>query len=132
MRIPNTRGPITIPSAISSTIDGNRILGKSPSASGAASAAAATTATPPNETFVSWDSVLVGVALGHLTFVCSEGSQYLTLLPLRHVEVVERSRKLSRDFVEDLGRDLQRPMGLFQAEVSRARFRGCPARVRVT
>ena len=58
-------------------------------------------------------SVLVGVALGHLTLVCSEGSQYLTLLPLRHVEVVERSRKLSRDFVEDLGRDLQSPMGLF-------------------
>ena len=48
----NSAGPITIPSAISSTIDGNRILGKSPSASGAASAAAATIATPPNETFV--------------------------------------------------------------------------------
>jgi hypothetical protein len=32
------------------TEDGNRILGKSPNASGAASAAAATIATPPNKT----------------------------------------------------------------------------------
>jgi hypothetical protein len=48
-----TSGPITIPSTISSTIDGNRIRGKSPSASGAASAAAATTANPVNGTFVS-------------------------------------------------------------------------------
>jgi hypothetical protein len=37
---PSTCGPITIPS----TFAGNRIRGKSPSASGAASAAAATTA----------------------------------------------------------------------------------------
>jgi hypothetical protein len=50
---PDTSGPITIPSTISSTIDGNRIRGKSPSASGAARAAAATTANPVNETFVS-------------------------------------------------------------------------------
>ncbi len=46
---PNTCGPITIPSTISSTIAGKRILGKSPSASGAASAAAATIASPPKE-----------------------------------------------------------------------------------
>jgi hypothetical protein len=46
---PNTSGPITIPSTISSTIAGNRILGKSPRTSGAASAAAATIANSPNE-----------------------------------------------------------------------------------
>ncbi|HKD34089.1 MAG TPA: hypothetical protein VKB73_11610 [Gaiellaceae bacterium] len=50
---PNTSGPITIPNTISRTIAGSRICGKSPSASGAASAAAATTANPVNETFVS-------------------------------------------------------------------------------
>jgi hypothetical protein len=49
--------------------------------------------------------------------VRGECSQNLTLFPLRNVEVVERSRKLSGDLVEDVGRDLQRPMGFFQAEV---------------
>src|SRR5262245_44315619 len=50
---PRTSGPITIPSRISSTIDGNLIRGNSPSASGAANATAATTANPVNETVVS-------------------------------------------------------------------------------
>jgi hypothetical protein len=80
---PNTSGPITIPSTISSTIDGNRIRGKSPSASGAASAAAATTANPVNETFVVRTQVLLRVALGHLAVVGGEGSEYLPFLLLR-------------------------------------------------
>jgi hypothetical protein len=46
---PSTCGPSTI----AGTIAGNGIRGKSPSASGAASAAAATTANSVNETFVS-------------------------------------------------------------------------------
>jgi hypothetical protein len=62
-------------------------------------------------------SVLARVALDHLAFVRGECSQNLTLFPLRNDEVVERSRKLSGDLVEDVGRDLQRPMGFFQAEV---------------
>ena len=51
--------------------------------------------------------------------------QDFSLLPLGHVEVVKRSRKLGRDFVEDVGRDLQSPMGFLQADVSLARLRGC-------
>src|SRR5262249_61800331 len=115
---PRTCGPITIPSRISSTIDGSLIRGNSPSASGAANAAAATTANPVNETFVSYDSVLARVALNHLPFVPSECSQNLTFLLLGHPEVVERPRQLSCDFIEDVGRDLQRAMGFLQAEMS--------------
>ena len=48
--------------------------------------------------------------------MCGKRSQNLPFLLLGHVEVVERSPKLGRDFVEDGGRDLQRPMGFFQAE----------------
>jgi hypothetical protein len=48
----------------------------------------------------------VRVALDHLAFVRGECSQYLPFLRLRHFEVVERSSELSRDFIEDLGRDL--------------------------
>jgi hypothetical protein len=55
---PDTRGPITIPSTIPSTIAGSRILGKSPRASGAASAAAATISSPSNE--------IVGIARAQL------------------------------------------------------------------
>ena len=65
---------------------------------------------------------LLGVALSHLALVCGKRSQNLPFLLLGHVEVVERSPKLSRDLVEDGGRDLQRPMGFFQAERSTARF----------
>ena len=70
---------------------------------------------------------LLRVALSHLALVCGKRSQNLPFLLLGHVEVVERSPKLSRDFVEDGGRDLQRPMGFFQAERSTARFRACIA-----
>jgi hypothetical protein len=44
--------PSAVPRTISSTIAGDQISGKSPSASGSGSAAAATTANPVNETFV--------------------------------------------------------------------------------
>jgi hypothetical protein len=40
--------------------------------------------------------------------VRGERGQNLTFFRLRDVEVVERSRQLGRDFVEDVGRDLQR------------------------
>jgi hypothetical protein len=38
--------------------------------------------------------------------VRGEGGENLSFFWLRHVEVIERSRKLSRDLVEDLRRDL--------------------------
>ena len=51
--LPSMCGPSAVPRTISSTIAGDQISGKSPSASGSGSAAAATTANPVNETFVS-------------------------------------------------------------------------------
>src|SRR5262245_49966839 len=67
---------------------------------------------------------LLGVALSHLALVCGKCSQHLSFLPFGHVEVVEGSPKLSCDFIEDCGRDLQPAMGFFQAERSAARLRG--------
>jgi hypothetical protein len=69
--------------------------------------------------------VLLGVALSHLALVRGKCSQNLLLLPLGHLEEVKRSPKLSRDFVELGGRDLQFAMGFFQAEGSTAWFRAC-------
>jgi hypothetical protein len=57
--------------------------------------------------------------------VCGRGSQNLSFLRLGHVEVIERSPKFSRDFIEGGRRDLQFAVGFFQAERSTARFRGC-------
>jgi hypothetical protein len=74
---------------------------------------------------VSSDSVLARVALRHLTFVRGKCGQDFSPLPLGHVEVVKRSRKLSRHFVENVGRDLQGAMGFFQAKVCFAGLRGC-------
>src|SRR5262249_50554757 len=51
------------------------------------------------------------------------GSRVSLLLPLGHLEVVERSRKLARDCVELGRRDLQSAMDFFQAERSSALFR---------
>jgi hypothetical protein len=65
----------------------------------------------------------VGVSLDHLAFVCNECGEHVSFLGLGNVEVVERSRKLGRDLVEDFGRDLQCPMGLFEAGVSAVWFR---------
>jgi hypothetical protein len=57
--------------------------------------------------------------------VCGKCSQNLPFLRLGHLEVVKRSPKFSRDFIEHGRRDLQLAMGFFQAERSTARFRGC-------
>src|SRR5262245_10529409 len=70
---------------------------------------------------------LLGVSLSHLAFMCGKCSQNLPFLRLGHIEVVERSSKLSRDFIEDGGRDRQLAMGFFQAKRRAARLRRCIA-----
>ena len=55
--------------------------------------------------------------------MCGEFSENLTLLLLRHAEMVKRSRQLGCDFVEDVGRDLERPKRFLQAEVGLSGFR---------
>ena len=68
---------------------------------------------------------LLRVALSHLAFVRSKGSQNLPFLSLRHLEEVKRSTEFSRNFVELGGRDLQFAMGFLQAERSAAGSRSC-------
>src|SRR5262249_34384204 len=85
------------------------------------------TATPPRNAppRPTGPRCLLGVARSHLVFMCGKRSQYLPFLAPRHVEMVERSAKFSRDFIENLGRDLQRAVRFLQAERRASRLRGC-------
>jgi len=51
------------------------------------------------------------VSLSHLALVCGKRSQNLLLFAVRHLEEVKCSPKLSRDFIELGGRNLQFAMG---------------------
>jgi hypothetical protein len=57
--------------------------------------------------------------------VCGKCGQHLPFLLFRHAEVVERSRKFRRDFIEDGGRDRQFAMSFLQAERGSAGLRRC-------
>src|SRR5947207_15339478 len=68
---------------------------------------------------------LLRVPLSHLALVCRKCGQNLAFLLLGNLEEVKRSPKFSRDLVELGGRDLQFPVGFFQAERRTTLFRGC-------
>ena len=65
-----------------------------------------------------------GVPLSHLALVRRKRGEDFLLLPLRHLDEVQRASEFGRDFVELLRGDLELAMGFFQAKDRAPRSRG--------